>query len=171
MKMTLNTIGAVEELIDCIEGNKKNAVINSILTKAFFSGFANQSLIEHVSHREIKKIQNRIKKMRVNYNIPNLEYNNINSSHKEKEKSIIPETIKEEYEEEYEEEEYKEKIQNRIKKEKPKKIYKEKPIIKTQVETVKIPQKKQSEEIKGKSIGDSEKVVTKKFTTQDEFEL
>jgi len=163
MKMTLNTIGAVEELIDCIEGNKKNAVINSILTKAFFSGFANQSLIEHVSHREIKKIQNRIKKMRVNYNISNLEtYNNINSSNKKEEKLIIPEITKEEYEEEYEEE-YKEK--------KPKKIYKEKPIIKTKVEKVKPQEKKQSEEIKGKSIGDSEKVVTKKFTTQDEFEL
>jgi len=64
MKMTLNTIGTVEELINCIEGNKKNTVINSILTRAFFSGFANEILVEHISQKEIKKILHKIKKIK-----------------------------------------------------------------------------------------------------------
>jgi len=77
MKMTLNTIGTVEELINCIEGNKKNTVINSILTRAFFSGFANETLIEHISQKEIKKIFNKIKKIKgeflVQYNEGSIE--------------------------------------------------------------------------------------------------
>jgi len=69
MKMTLNTVGFVEQIIGRVEGNKKNAVINAILAKSFLSGTAFESLIEHISQKEINKIQKDIEKMKKSLNI------------------------------------------------------------------------------------------------------
>lgn len=73
MRITLNTIGFNEEVLDIIENNKKNAIINSILTKAFLDGTAYETLLEHISIQEIRRIKKRVDKLKINPLLPDEE--------------------------------------------------------------------------------------------------
>jgi predicted nuclease with TOPRIM domain len=69
MKTTLNTIGIVENIMELIEGNKKNAVVNSILTKSFLNGHAFETLVEMLSEREIQNIRKEINEFKKTYEV------------------------------------------------------------------------------------------------------